>query len=82
MRIREDSGISGTQLQLQQVYLPTASGNGYQAFIYAEWRAPATGSKTFTLTAQRSAGTGTAHRVRASASAPGLFNAEKITENS
>src|SRR5690242_16922459 len=78
MRIREDS-LSGTQLQLAQIYLPVASGNGYQTSFYAEYTAVSTGNKTFQLTGQRSAGTGTAHRIRAGGSSPGLLFVDRIT---
>jgi len=77
MRIREDT-LAGTQLQLQQVNLPNTSGNGWQAHIYAEWTAASTASKTIVLTSQRSSGTGTAHRVRASGSAPAYFYVDRI----
>jgi hypothetical protein len=77
MRIREDNS-TGTQLFLTQVYLPTTSGNGWQAHAYAEWTAPSTGNKTIVLTGQRSIGTGTAHRIRASGSAPAFFFADRI----
>lgn len=77
MRIREDT-LAGSQLQLQQVNLPSTSTNGWQAHIYTEWTASSTASKTFVLTGQRSAGTGTAHRIRASASAPGFLYVDRI----
>ena len=77
MRIREDN-LTGTQLQLQQVYLPNTSGNGWQAHAYAEWTATSTGNKTIVLTGQRSSGTGTAHRIRASGSAPSYLFADRI----
>jgi len=77
MRIREDN-LTGTQLQLQQVYLPTTSTNGWQVYAYAEYTASANVTKTFALTGQRSVGTGTAHRIRASASAPGYFYVDRI----
>lgn len=79
MRLRED-GLSGNQLQLGQVYLPTISGNGWIAYLYAEWTAAATASKTFVLTGQRSVGTGVGHRVRGSANAPGYLVAEKVVD--
>jgi len=77
LRIREDN-LTGTQLQLHQVYLPTTTGNGWGTYFYAEYTAVASASKTFALTAQRSIGTGTAHRIRAAATAPGYFVVDKI----
>jgi len=77
MRIREDN-LTGTQLQLQQVYLPNTSTNGWQTYVYAEYTAVSTATKTFALTGQRSVGTGTAHRIRGSGSAPGYFYVDRI----
>jgi hypothetical protein len=77
MRIREDS-VSGNQVQLGQVYLPTTTGNGWSTYLYAEWTAAASGSKTFVVTGQRSLGTGVAHRIRATSNSPGFFVAEKV----
>lgn len=79
MRIREDN-LTGTQLGFGQVYLPTTTANGWFFYLYAEYTAVSSASKTFALTGQRSIGTGTAHRVRASASAPAWFNIERIQE--
>lgn len=79
LRIREDAGVSGTQLQFSgNIYLPTTTGNGFPHSLYAEYTAASTGSKTFTLTAQRTAGTGTAHRIRASSSAPAWLVVDRI----
>lgn len=78
-RLREDS-VSGTQFQLAQWYMPTNSGNGWQQTIYGEYTAVASASKTFVLTAQRSIGTGVAHRVRASATAPGYLILGRVIE--
>jgi len=77
LRIREDN-LTGTQLQLQPVYLPTTAANGWGIHVYAEWTASSTASKTFALTGQRTIGTGTAHRIRGSGSAPGFFYADRI----
>lgn len=77
LRIREDN-LTGTQLQLSQIYLPTTTGNGYTLYFYAEYTAVSSASKTFALTAQRSVGTGTAHRIRANSSAPGYLRIDKV----
>jgi len=77
MRIKEDNS-SGTQLELNQIYLVNTSGNGFGVYLYTEWTAPSTASKTFVLTIQRSNGTGTAHRLRASSTNPDYFAVERI----
>jgi hypothetical protein len=79
LRIREDN-LTGTQLMLGQVYLPTNSGNGYMVNVYAEYTAVASGSKTFSFTGNRSIGTGTTHRIRGSATAPSWMTIELINE--
>lgn len=79
LRIREDAGVSGTQLQFSgNIYLPTTTGNGFPTYLYAEYTATADGSKTFTLTGARQAGSGTAHRIRASSSSPAFLVVERI----
>jgi hypothetical protein len=78
LRIREDS-VSGTQLQFSgNIHLPTTTGNGFPTFLFATYTAAATASKTFVLTGQRTAGTGTAHRIRGSSSSPGYLVVERI----
>lgn len=73
LRIREDS-ISGTQLNFSgNIELPTTTGNGFMQTFIARYTAVSSAAKTFVLTGDRQAGTGTAHRVRASASAAALF---------
>jgi hypothetical protein len=79
MRIREDS-LAGNVLQYQQVYLPTTSTNAWPCVMYAEWTAPSTASKTFSLTGQRLIGTGTAHRIRAAGSGPGYLYVDRIAD--
>jgi len=79
MRIREDNS-TGNQLQLQQIYLPNTSGNGFQMHIYAEYTAVSTANKTFSLTGNRSSGTGTAHRIRASGGAPAYLYVDRIAD--
>lgn len=79
MRIREDN-LAGTQLLLAQVWMPTTTGNGFSHFFYTEYTAVSTGAKTFALTAQRSLGTGVAHRIRATANGPAFFIAERIVD--
>jgi len=79
LRIREDAGVAGTQLVFSgNIYLPTTTGNGFPTFLYAEYTATADGAKTFTLTGARQAGTGTAHRIRASANSPAYLIVERI----
>lgn len=77
MRLREDSS-SGTQFQLAPVYLPTTSANGFALSIYAEYTAVSDGAKTFVLTGQRTTGTGTAHRIRASSSRKAYMRVDLI----
>lgn len=73
LRIREDS-ISGTQLQFSgNIELPTTTGNGFPQSVVARYTAVSSASKTFVLTGDRQSGTGTAHRIRASASAAAFF---------
>jgi hypothetical protein len=66
-RIREDS-VSGTELQvdLQELTADNQSGVGQTYDIYAQYTAVATGSKTFVVTAQRNAGTGSVRLENAS----------------
>lgn len=78
LRIREDAGVAGTQLNFANHHIPTTTGNGFTKTIYAEYTATASASKTFSLTGQRTGGTGTAHRVRGSANAPGYLVIDKI----
>jgi hypothetical protein len=78
LRIREDAGVSGTQLGFTNMHIPTTTGNGFTTTLYAEYTAAASGSKTFTLTGQRTAGTGVAHRVRAAASSPAFLAIDKV----
>lgn len=78
LRIREDAGVAGTQLGFTNMHMPTTSGNGFTTTVYAEYTAAASGSKTFTLTGQRTAGTGVAHRVRAAGSSPAFLMLDKV----
>lgn len=78
LRIREDAGVAGTQLGFTNVGMPSTSGNGFTTTVYAEYTAAASGSKTFTLTGQRTAGTGVAHRIRAAASSPAFLAIDKV----
>lgn len=59
VRLREDS-VSGSQLQIMRVHLPTTGGAGthWPATIEAEYTALATGNKTFVGTLVRVTGTG------------------------
>jgi hypothetical protein len=77
IRVREDS-LSGNQLNYTNVYLPTTTGNGWQARAYAEWTATSTGNKTFVITGQRSIGTGVAHRIRAAGNGPAYLYVDRI----
>lgn len=78
IRIREDTGVSGTQLNFGTVPMPSTSGNGFSFRLRARYTAVSTASKTFSVTGQRTAGTGVAHRVRASASAPAYLTIERV----
>lgn len=77
MRLREDTA-SGTQMQLAPIYLPTTSANGFALAAYAEYTAVANGAKTFVLTGQRTTGTGTAHRIRASSSRKAYMHVDLV----
>lgn len=77
VRIREDSS-SGTQIKLGQVALPIVTSNGFNVSMYAEWTAASTASKTIVVTIQRSFGTGTAHKVHASATTPDYLTVDRI----
>lgn len=77
LRIREDN-LTGTLFGFNQIYLPTTTANGWAAAVYGEYTAVATGSKTFVMTGQKSIGAGTAHRIRAAATTPCFFIAEKV----
>jgi hypothetical protein len=72
LRLREDTVI-GNQLNFTNVYVGATTGNGFTTVAYGEYTAGATASKTFVLTGQRTGGSGTAHRVRASANAPAFL---------
>jgi hypothetical protein len=78
LRIREDAGVAGTQLGFTNHFMPTTTGNGFTTTVYAEYTAAASGSKTFSLTGQRTAGTGVAHRIRAAASSPAFLAIDKV----
>lgn len=58
VRIRENSGTGGTQLNLGHAYVPTPARD-YGFYLEAEYTATSSGSKTFSATAQRVVGTGT-----------------------
>lgn len=60
VRIREDDGITGTQLQLMRINIANTGGSGsrWPARIEAEYTAASTGSKTFSATLIRATGTG------------------------
>jgi len=77
LRIREDSA-AGTQIQFAPIYLNTTSANGYALSMYVEYTAVATGAKIFVVTGQRTVGTGTAHRIRASSSRPAYLRVDRI----
>ena len=78
LRIREDSGITGTQLNFANYYLATTTGNGYSCYIYARFTAASTASKTFSLTGQCTAGAVHVHQIRASANSPGLLVVDRV----
>lgn len=78
LRIREDAGVAGTQLQFAPFAIASTSGNGFMVTLVAEYTAVSSAAKTFTLTGARQAGTGTAHRVRGTANAPGFFKIDKV----
>jgi hypothetical protein len=67
-RIREDSGTSGTQLSYVQVD-STSTSNRWPADVETEFTASSTGSKTFSGTMQRTAGSGTI-TVKSAATSP------------
>lgn len=77
MRIREGDG-AGTQITAAPVFMPTTLGTGWTIMLYAEYTAVATGSKPFIITGQRNVGTGTAHRIRASAVRQAFFTVDRI----
>jgi hypothetical protein len=77
IRLREDN-LTGTQLLIAQVYIGTNSGNGYANYFYVEYTAVSSASKTFAFTAQRSLGTGVAHRIRAAATGPAYFAVDTL----
>lgn len=72
LRIREDN-VSGNQLAFSNIFIGTTTGNGFTTVAYGEYTPGATASKTFALTGQRTGGTGTAHRIRASANSPAFL---------
>lgn len=81
LRIREDAGVAGTQLQFSgNISLPTTTANGFPFYFYAQYTAVSSAAKTFTLTGARQTGTGVAHRIRGSATAPGYFVCEKVMD--
>jgi len=55
-RIREDN-VSGTQIQATRIQYPIASV-GFMTFLYGEYTAVSSGSKSFVLTGIRASGTG------------------------
>jgi len=79
LRLREDN-LTGTQFGFNQIYLVNTSGNGFFFVIVGEYTAVANGSKTFVMTGNRSAGTGTAHRIRAGGTTPCFFTVTAINE--
>lgn len=68
--LREDSGISGTQIAFM-----TVEADEKHAIITADFVAASSGSKTFTGTFRRSAGTGTL-TANGSATGPRLFTVD------
>jgi hypothetical protein len=75
-RVREDTA-SGTQVTQAQVTVSNTSTQGFNAAIYGEYTAVATGNKTFHLTLQRNGGTGN-HQIRGAAVAPSWLYVELI----
>lgn len=78
MRIREDTS-TGNQLDGKNVYLATAAGSGYQCYLYAEYTASTTGSKSFVVTGVRSAGANT-HQLRAGSNHPAILTVDRIVQ--
>ncbi len=74
LQIREGSGTGGTVLMSGQIYLD--STDVFLASIRATWTASATGDETFTLTHQRTSGSGNINRY-ANATAPSLFTVRR-----
>ncbi len=77
IRIREDSGISGTQLQFANVYIGSTTGNGFSFYLYADYTAAATASKTFSLTGQSTGGVHN-QQIRAAANAPTFLVIDRL----
>src|SRR5262245_47835290 len=71
VRIREDNA-TGTELQSAKVLISGSITLGMQVFLYAEYTAVSTASKTFSLAMQRSTGTGNCFR-EAAATRPSYF---------
>lgn len=76
MRIREDTA-AGTQDQFGQVYIGSTSGNGFVIYLYAEYTAAATATKTWVVTGQRNGGTGTL-QVVAGPTLPAFLTVDRI----
>lgn len=71
-RIREDSGIAGTQLQGKRLSA-TTTAIGYPAPLVAEFTAVSGGNKTFSGTFVRTGGSGTI-TLRAGATSPSFMD--------
>jgi hypothetical protein len=71
-RIKPDSSL-GTDIQVNQLYVPTLSASGWFFDLYAEYTATAADTaKTFVVTLERSSGTGSI-ALRASTTGPGYL---------
>lgn len=76
IRIREDNA-TGNQLHGAQIYLGTASANGFALMAYTEFTAVATAAKTFVVTGQRGGGANN-HQIRAGGTRPTFLTVELI----
>lgn len=77
VRIKPGS-VAGTDLNVTQSGIPTASNSGWDTELYAEFTASATGSQTFVSTVERSIGSGTII-VRASATGAAILTCDYIS---
>lgn len=77
LKIREDSGIAGTEIQFAQIFCSTTSTVGFTVYFFGQWTAPSAAAKTFSLTAVRNGATGTG-QVRAAATRPGYIQVWRV----
>lgn len=77
-RVREDTLTGNILTQLIQP-MPTSGSSGYPLFMYVEYTAGATGSKTIVFTGVKSNGTG-AFQLRAGANHPVYITVDRIPQ--